>query len=76
MVDGEDVDASAVVGRLPAAAAVWRVPAVDRLDTPYVREALDLALCLPAEPGDEAIGAVRAGDRIKARVGVVVLPVV
>lgn len=76
MVDSEDVDASAIVGRLPACTAVWRVPTADRLSTSYVREALNLSLCLPAILSDEAVGAVRAGHRVKSAVGVIVSPVV
>ena len=72
MVDGEDVDALALVGELPAGAALVRVPARDGLGTADVRELGDLALGCPAVLGDQAICAVGAGD-LGERAGAVVI---
>lgn len=76
MVDGEHVDGLAVVGGLPAGAAVRRVPAGDGLGASDVGESPDLSLGLPAVLGDQAIWSVRAGDRRETSSGVVVSGVI
>lgn len=75
MVDGEDVDGTAVVGELPAGAALGRVPATNGGGTADELGA-DLALCLPAVPGDEAVLAVGAGDGGQGAAGIIVAGVV
>lgn len=62
VVDGQDVDALALVGKLPARAAALGVPASDGLRASNVRKLGDLALSLPAVARDEAVCAVGAGD--------------
>lgn len=58
VVDGEDIDALAVVLKLPAGAALGRVPAGNGFGTADVGELGNGALGLPALAGDEAVGAV------------------
>lgn len=76
VVDGEDGDGLAVVLELPAGAAGGRVPALDGLDAADPRVPRDLALGLPAVVGDEAVGAVGAGDAGEGAGAVVVANVV
>lgn len=61
MVDGEHVDGLAVVRQAVAGAALGGVPAGDALVATEVGR-LDGALGLPAVLGDEAVGAVGAGN--------------
>lgn len=74
-VDGEDVDGAAIVAQLPACTALGRVPAANGSSAADELGA-DLALCLPAVSGDEAVGAVRAGDGGQRAAGIVVAGVV
>ncbi|KAI6758400.1 hypothetical protein HG530_010640 [Fusarium avenaceum] len=60
MVDGQDVDALSLVGKLPAGTAAGRVPASDSLRAADVGELGDVALGLPAVLGDETVLAVGA----------------
>lgn len=74
-VNGEDVDAVAVVLELPAGSALGRVPA-NTLHTADVGEGGDLALGGPAVAGDETVGAVGASDGGHEAVAVVIAGVV
>lgn len=60
MVDGQDVDALSLVGKLPAGTAASRVPASNCLSAADVGELGDVALGLPAVLGDETVLAVGA----------------
>ena len=75
VVDGKDVDGLALVGDAVAGAALGGVPAGDALVATEVG-GLDVALGLPAVLGDEAVGAVRAGDGGEGAAGVVVAGIV
>lgn len=76
VVDGKDVDLLAVVLKAVAAAAVGGVPAGNDVHTANVGELGDVALLLPAVLGDEAVGAVRAGNGSHGARGVIVASVV
>lgn len=76
VVDGEDVNGLAVVGELPAGAALVRVPAGDGGGGTDVGEAGDLALGLPAVLGDQAVGSVGAGDGSQGAAAIIVAGVV
>lgn len=77
MVDGEDIDALALVGGLLAEAAVGRVPASDGCSTADVGESRDVALLLPAGVlGHETVGTVGARDSSEGAVGIIVASVV
>lgn len=52
MINGEDIDGVASVGRLPTGSTVGRVPAGDGRGASNVREAPDCSLCLPAVLGN------------------------
>lgn len=76
VVDGENVDGLAVVGELPAGAALVRVPAGDGGGGTDVGEAGDLALGLPAVLGDQAVGSIGAGDGSQGAAAIIVAGVV
>lgn len=76
VVNGQDVDGVAAVRELPAGAAGGRVPAPDGGGASDVGELGDLALRLPVVAGDEAVGAVGAGDGCQGTRAVVVAGVV
>lgn len=62
MIDGEHIDALAIVIESPAGAAVGRVPDRDGLRTANERESGNVALCVPVLAGDETVFPVGAGD--------------
>lgn len=76
VVNSQDVDGLAAVGELPAGTTAGGVPASDGLDTTNVWEARDLALGLPVVSGDEAVGAVGAGDDSQRARSVIVAGIV
>lgn len=76
MVDGEDVDRVTLVLEPPAGAAGGGVPVCDGHDATNVGEVGGLLLGGPAEAGDEAVGAVGAGELVEGAGGDVVAGVV
>jgi hypothetical protein len=76
VVDGQDVDGLAVVGELPAGAALWGVPAGDGGGGTNVGEAGDLGLRLPAVAGDQTVGAIGAGDGSQGAAAIIIAGVV
>ena len=75
MVDGEHVDGLALVRHAVAGAALGGVPAGDALVATEVGR-LDVALGLPAVLGDEAVGAIRAGDGGQGAARIIIASVV
>lgn len=76
VVDCKNVDGLAVVGDAVAGTALRGVPAGNSLVTTDARERRDVALVLPAESGNEAVGTVRAGQRVQGTAAVIVTSVV
>ena len=76
MVDGQHVDRLAAPCRLPAGAAVGRVPASDCLRAADEGEILDVALDLPVVLPHDTIDTVRARHLRQRAAGVIVSLVV
>lgn len=62
VVDGEHIDAPALVVESPAGATIGRVPSRDGLRTADIWESGNVALRVPVLAGDEAVWSIGAGD--------------
>lgn len=76
VVNCQDVDGLAIVCNAVAGTALGRVPAGNSLVATDARERRDVALVLPAEPGDKTVGTVGAGENVQRAASIIVASVV